>query len=56
MLRLVDADDHLGLQLLLTRLASRAAGRRLARTARLFDPERSLVDQCARYLVTSASV
>lgn len=53
-LKLVDGNQHLRLQLLLTRLAERAAGRRLRRVALLFDPDRTLVDQCARYLVSYA--
>ena len=54
-LKLVDGNQHLRLQLLLTRLASRAARRRFARVAPLFDPDRTLVDQCARYLCSYAS-
>lgn len=53
-LKLVDGNQHLRLQLLLTRLAERAAGRRLRRVALLFDPDRTLVDQCARYLASYA--
>ena len=53
-LKLVDSNQHLRLQLLLTRLAGKAACRRLRRVALLFDPDRTLVDQCARYLVSYA--
>ena len=54
-LKLVDGNQHLRLQLLLTRLAEKAARRRLQRVAPLFDPDRTLVDQCARYLCSYAS-
>ena len=54
-LKLVDGNQHLRLQLLLTRLAEKAARRRLRRVAPLFDPDRTLVDQCARYLCSYAS-
>jgi hypothetical protein len=54
-LKLVDGNQHLRLQLLLTRLAEKAARRRLRRIAPLFDPDRTLVDQCARYLCSYAS-
>jgi len=53
-LRLVDADDHLGLQRLLALGAARATGEKARRTARLFDPDRTLVDQAARYLISVA--
>ena len=53
-LRLVDADDHLGLQRLLALGAARATGGAPRRTARLFDPDRTLVDQAARYLISVA--
>ena len=54
-LKLVDGNQHLRLQLLLTRLAEKAVRRRLRRVAPLFDPDRTLVDQCARYLCSYAS-
>ena len=54
-LKLVDGNQHLRLQLLLTRLAEKAARRRLRRVAPLFNPDRTLVDQCARYLCSYAS-
>ena len=53
-LKLVDGNQHLRLQLLLTRLAEKAARRRLRRVAPLFDPDRTLVDQAARYLISVA--
>ena len=53
-MRLVDADDHLGLQRLLALGAARATGDAPRRTARLFDPDRTLVDQAASYLISVA--
>ena len=51
-LAFVARDDHLRFQLFLSRAVARATGRPVARTARLFDPNRTLVDQAARYIVS----
>ena len=55
-LRLINANNHSGLQRLLmagARVATKGS-KELSQTVRLFDPEKTLVHQCARYLISVA--